>query len=345
MDSQAPIAIPVNGGAQRPPVIPANAGIQAVMDPRAWPGMTGGRPPAAQRFDTPLGAIGYRQAGTLASTRRVLLHGIGSGSASWAAQLAVVEPDQPGLLAWDAPGYGDSEGLRLPDAAWPDATHYVTRLWAWLDALGLTQPLTLVGHSLGALMAARAAVLQPQRVAALVLLAPAQGHARLDQAQRERLLHDRLTALANLGPAGMAQQRATAMLTPDAPTELLAMVQTVMAQIQPSGYTHAARMLSGGDLLADLAQLRCPVKVASGSNDRITPPAGCQQVAAAAGVAWTDLGPVGHACPLQAGAAVNALLGLPDVGGMSSAGPPQAAKAPSGGSDVHAVTSVGATCP
>jgi pimeloyl-ACP methyl ester carboxylesterase len=92
------------------------------------------------------------------------------------------------------------------------------------------------------------------------------------------------------------------------------MVQAVMAQIQPSGYTHAARMLSGGDLLADLAQLRCPVQVASGSADRITPPAGCQQVAAAAGVAWTDLGPVGHACPLQAGPAVNALLGLPDVG-------------------------------
>jgi pimeloyl-ACP methyl ester carboxylesterase len=268
----------------------------------------------APRIDTLLGAIRYRQAGTLASTRLVLLHGIGSGSASWAAQLAAVKPEQPGLLAWDAPGYGDSEGLSLSDDAWPDATPYATRLWAWLDALGLTQPLTLVGHSLGALMAARAAVLQPQRVAALVLLAPAQGHARLDAAQRERLLHDRLAALATLGPAGMAQQRGAAMLTPDAPTELVAMVQAVMAQIQPLGYTQAARMLSGGDLLADLAQLRCPVQVASGSADRITPPAGCQQVAAAAGVAWTDLGPVGHACPLQAGPAVNALLGLPDVG-------------------------------
>ena len=343
MDSQAPIVIPVNGGTQPPPVIPANAGIQAVMDPRAWPGMTGGGPSAAQRIHTPFGAIGYRQAGVLASTRLVLLHGIGSGSASWSAQLAAVKPHQPGLLAWDAPGYGASDGLGLADAAWPTATHYAERLWAWLDALRLTQPLTLVGHSLGALMAARAAVLQPQRVAALVLLAPAQGHARLDAAQRERLLHDRLAALANLGPAGMAQQRGAAMLTPDAPAELVAMVQAVMAQTQPRGYTHAARMLSGGDLLADLAQLRCPVQVASGSADRITPPAGCQQVAAAAGVAWTDLGPVGHACPLQAGAAVNALLGLPDVGGMSSAGPPQAAKAPSGGSDVHAVTSVGAT--
>ena len=139
----------------------------------------------AQRIGTPLGAIGYRQAGVLAGTRLVLLHGIGSGSASWAAQLAAVTPKQPGLLAWDAPGYGDSDGLGLLDAAWPTATHYAERLWAWLDALGLTHPLTLVGHSLGALVAARAALLQPQRVAAVVLLAPAQGHARLELAQRE----------------------------------------------------------------------------------------------------------------------------------------------------------------
>ena len=299
----------------------------------------------SQRIDTLLGAIGYRQAGVLAGTRLVLLHGMGSGSASWAAQLAAVKTDQPGLLAWDAPGYGESDGLSLSDDAWPTATRYAERLWAWLYALGLTQPLTLVGHSLGALMAVRAAVLQPQRVAALVLLAPAQGHARLEPAQRERLLHDRLAALVNLGPAGMAQQRGAAMLTPDAPAEILTAVQTVMAQVQPRGYTHAARMLAGGDLLTDLAQVHCPVQVASGSADRITPPAGCRQVAEAAGVAWTDLGPVGHACPLQGGAAVNALLGLPDLGGMSSAGPTQAAKAPSGGSDVHAVTSVGATCP
>ena len=326
-------------------VSPANTGIQAVIDPRTTPGMTHDLLHPSQRIDTLLGAIGYRQAGVLAGTRLVLLHGIGSGSASWAAQLAAVKTDQPGLLAWDAPGYGESDGLSLSDDAWPTATRYAERLWAWLYALGLTQPLTLVGHSLGALMAVRAAVLQPQRVAALVLLAPAQGHARLEPAQRERLLHDRLAALVNLGPAGMAQQRGAAMLTPDAPAEILTAVQTVMAQVQPRGYTHAARMLAGGDLLTDLAQVHCPVQVASGSADRITPPAGCQQVAAAAGVAWTDLGPVGHACPLQAGAAVNALLGLSDVGGMSSAGPTQAAKAPSGGSDVHAVTSVGATCP
>ena len=61
---------------------------------------------------------------------------------------------------------------------------------------------------------------------------------------------------------------------------------------------------------ADLAQLQCPLAVASGNADGITTPAACQAVALAGGVAWNDLGSVGHACPLEAPGPVNALLGL-----------------------------------
>jgi pimeloyl-ACP methyl ester carboxylesterase len=38
------------------------------------------------------------------------------------------------VLAWDAPGYGQSEPL--PDSQ-PTPQAYAQRLWAWLDALGL----------------------------------------------------------------------------------------------------------------------------------------------------------------------------------------------------------------
>ena len=36
------------------------------------------------------------------------------------------------LLAWDAPGYGQSDRLEQPQ---PQAEAYAQRLWAWLDAL------------------------------------------------------------------------------------------------------------------------------------------------------------------------------------------------------------------
>ncbi|HHW1798941.1 TPA: alpha/beta fold hydrolase, partial [Pseudomonas aeruginosa] len=96
----------------------------------------------------------------------VLLHGIGSGSASWlhcAQRLAAGNR----VIAWDAPGYGLS--TPLPPAR-PKACDYAACLELLLDALGVESCL-LVGHSLGALMAtAYAAGIGAARVRRLVLL-------------------------------------------------------------------------------------------------------------------------------------------------------------------------------
>ncbi|RZL88575.1 MAG: hypothetical protein EOP73_30560 [Variovorax sp.] len=103
------------------------------------------------------------------------------------------------------------------------------------------------------------------------------------------------------------------MLSPAAPADLVAYLRSIMAAIDPAGYTQAARMLAGAELGADIARLPAslPRAVASGSADTITPPAGCQAVAREAGVPWQDLGPVGHACAVEAAVAVCELLSLP----------------------------------
>jgi pimeloyl-ACP methyl ester carboxylesterase len=98
------------------------------------------------------------------------------------------------------------------------------------------------------------------------------------------------------------------MLSPNAPPDQAAYIKSVMAQIDPHGYAQAARMLSGACLVRALAQVTCPISVASGSADTITPPDGCQRAATAARTTLLDLGPVGHACPLEAAGAVNHLL-------------------------------------
>lgn len=251
--------------------------------------------------------VSHRETGMAAAVTHVLLHGIGSASGSWVRQLQAAQHLRLRVLAWDAPGYGDSDPVT---ADWPRADAYAERLWAWLDALGVNTPVTLVGHSLGALMAARAAVQAPQRVQRLVLLSPAAGYGNAEPAVREQKLRDRLATLERLGPQGMAQARGVAMLSPGAPAELVAAVQDSMSQVIPAGYTQAARLLAHGTLATDLARLTCPMAVASGNADGITTPASCQAVAQAARVAWNDLGSVGHACPLEAPGAVNDLLGL-----------------------------------
>ena len=242
----------------------------------------------------------------------VLLHGIGSGSGSWLAQLAQAQrpAQQPcHVVAWDAPGYGGSDAL-APNA--PRAADYAQRFWAWLDALQYdsTQPFTLVGHSLGALMAAAAAVQRPTRVHRLVLLSPAQGYARSSAAVRDKKLSDRLDALAQFGPAGMAHRRASAMLSPHADAQQITFVEQMMAGIEPHGYAQAARMLANADILADLAQLHCPITVASGAADTVTPMDACRTLALQIGAPYLSLGEVGHSCALEAAGAVNELLGM-----------------------------------
>jgi pimeloyl-ACP methyl ester carboxylesterase len=273
----------------------------ALTDPAA--GLT-----APLQADTPLGRISYRQAGQ-GDQVHVLLHGIGSASGSWQAQLdAAQERLDLRLLAWDAPGYGHSDPV--PEAH-PDADAYAQRLWGWLDALQVRGPVVLVGHSLGAIMAARAAVQQSARVRRVLLLAPARGYGQAPQAERERVQSTRLGQLAQLGPEGLARARAAAMLSDRALPQWIEQVRQQMACIHPAGYTQAVHLLLGAVISRDLQRLRergLTIEVASGEADAITPPAACDKVAADAGVSRLSLGPVGHACAIEAAPAVMDLI-------------------------------------
>jgi pimeloyl-ACP methyl ester carboxylesterase len=264
--------------------------------------------------DTAQGKVQFRSAGMAPKVTHVLLHGIGSASASWAFQLgAAVGRSDIRVLAWDAPGYGRSTHLPME---LPSAQEYAERLWSWLDALYVNQPVVMAGHSLGALMAASATRLRPHAVSRLVLLAPARGYGDAPLAERERVVQGRLRNLQQLGPHGIALARAAAMLSPGAAPALQEAVRETMAQIDPAGYAQAVQMLGQACLAQDLKTVACPVWVASGEADTVTTPANCNAVAQDAAAKRISLGPVGHACPLEAAEAVNELLGLPALGGL-----------------------------
>ena len=258
---------------------------------------------------TPKGPIQYRQAGLGDQVTHVLLHGIGSASASWAYQLgSAVGVKDLRVVAWDAPGYGQSAHLEMPE---PSASSYATMLWLWLDALGVSSPVQLVGHSLGGLMAASAVLQQPDRVSRAVFLAPARGYGDAEPAERKKVVEGRLSNLEKLGPAGMANARASAMLSTHAKPWMVDAVRQTMSEVDPKGYAQAVQMLGQGNLIRDVHGIKCPMLVASGDADTITPPATCDQVAHAAQQKRLSLGEVGHACPLEAALAINQLLGLP----------------------------------
>ena len=225
----------------------------------------------------------------------VLLHGIGSGSASW---LAVAQElgRNARVIAWDAPGYGDSTPLR---ALAPDASDYAERLLQMLDALGI-QRCVLVGHSLGAITAvAFASGVQQQRISRLVLISPAQGYGHPARAvQRQQVRDKRLQALEQLGIEQMAEQRSAHMLSPAASPQAQAWVQWNMARLNPEGYRQAIELLCGDDLLRQ-APLTMPCEVHCGDADGITVPESCETLAKALGGTFELINDAGHASPIE----------------------------------------------
>jgi len=227
----------------------------------------------------------------------VCLHGIGSGAASWQGVARRLAP-RARLIAWDAPGYGESTPL-VPHAPW--AVAYADRLRALLEALSIER-CVLVGHSLGALMAGAAAckgsLLLP-RIARLVLISPARGYgapARAEEAARVR--SGRLEALAQLGIAGMAAQRSGRLLSDAASPLDRAWVQWNMARLNEKGYRQAVELLCGDDLFNYLPPVT-PVRVLCGEHDVVTTPAACAAVAQACGVPLERVAAAGHACYVE----------------------------------------------
>ncbi|HRP79490.1 MAG TPA: alpha/beta fold hydrolase [Aquamicrobium sp.] len=96
----------------------------------------------------------------------VLLHGFGASHAVWAG-IAERLGRETAVLAYDLPGHGGS--YDFPDAGPPKVA--ASAILADLAARGIDRA-HLVGHSMGGAVAALMALIEPQRVASLTLLAP-----------------------------------------------------------------------------------------------------------------------------------------------------------------------------
>lgn len=234
----------------------------------------------------------------------VLLHGIGSNARSWAEQLAGLG-DLRRVVAWDAPGYGDSTPVAPPR---PTAADYAERLARFLDGLGLDR-IVLLGHSLGALVAGSFTAARPQRVERLILANPALGHRTDPAAPLPPPAQGRLDDLAVFGPAGFAAKRAPRLLSVRATPALVARARETMAEIHPEGYRQAVAMLAQGDLRADAGAVAVPTLVLSGAEDSVTPPAGSRALAAATPNArYLEIEGAGHLSYLERPVAFNAAV-------------------------------------
>ena len=230
----------------------------------------------------------------------VLLHGIGSGAASWLPCALELARRVPGarVIAWSAPGYGKSSTLASPR---PGASDYAQRLHQLVQALAIGR-FTLVGHSLGAMVAAAYAAACPATLERLVLLSPARGYGVPERlAQGAQVARDRLSTLGELGIHGMATQRSARLLSAGANATQRDWVRWNMAQLNVAGYTQAVHLLCG-DAIENYAQpgmAGVPGAVWCGSADTVTTPDDSRSVARQYGFPFGLIDAAGHACYVE----------------------------------------------
>jgi len=202
--------------------------------------------------------LAYAERGAPSGEPLVFLHGF---SDSWFS-FSPILPLLPSFrcLAPTQRGHGDSDrperGYAMDDLA--------ADVVAFLDALGIGQA-TLVGHSMGSLVAQRVVARQPERVARLVLV----GGACSGDLETVRGLQQALAELGDTIPLAFVrafqQSCAHQPLAPD----FLDAVVAESAKLPASVWRQIAAGLVAMDGGADLARIACPTLIVWGEHDGV----------------------------------------------------------------------------
>ncbi|GGX59586.1 hydrolase [Tateyamaria omphalii] len=201
----------------------------------------------------------------------LLIHGVGMQSAAWGPQIEALS-DRYRIIAVDMPGHGESaalpQGSQLPE--------YVCWLHDFADQLGLGS-LSIVGHSMGALIAGGFAVQYPQLTRRVALL---NGVFRRD-------------AKARIAVGSRADQIRSGNIdleTPlkrwfgDTPSDQAARAKVAdwLSVVHQAGYATAYEAFArGDDIYADrFAEINCPFLAITGEDDPNSTPEMSKEMAA-----------------------------------------------------------------
>ncbi|SET03926.1 alpha/beta hydrolase [Thorsellia anophelis] len=144
----------------------------------------------------------------------VFIHGQYAGAESWLLQLGCEKLQAHyHLLAWHAPGYGQSEHWSHTN---PSALNFVLMLREWLITL-VDKPVVLVGHGLGSLIACAYAARFPMQVSGLLLTAPAIGYAKAGVFRKKQGNQDNYM-LNTFGLMSYAKERLNDLIVPNSDT-------------------------------------------------------------------------------------------------------------------------------
>jgi 3-oxoadipate enol-lactonase len=206
------------------------------------------------------------------------------------------------LVRFDHRGHGASP---VPPPPY-EIADFARDVLALMDHLGIERA-SYCGLSIGGMAGIWLGAHAPERIAKLVLICTS----------------------AQLGPASMWEERASAVLAAGSPDaiadgvverwltprfaaehpEVRAALRAMLADIDASGYAASCRAIARMDLRGDLARIAAPTLVISGSDDPATPLEHQRLIAAAiSGARHEIVGPAAHLAAVEQPEAVNRLI-------------------------------------
>jgi pimeloyl-ACP methyl ester carboxylesterase len=243
-----------------------------------------------------------RGEGSLEGSAVVFLHGLGGSSYSWWGQLAACEERGHRAVAYDQRGAGRSSRPPGP---------YSIELWAedlerLLDGLEVERA-TLVGHSVGCMIAEHAAVRLGERVRGLATIGGAlRWRPEAGPVFEERIRLARSGRMDEIAQA-VAQTGLSERCREQNPV-LHGLFCELIACNDPQAYADWSAATAVGEMV-EAERIACPTLALCGELDPVTPPAFTEALAdAIPGARAAVIEGAAHWCQLEAPAAVSASL-------------------------------------
>lgn len=246
--------------------------------------------------------IGYTEAGKAGGgsgdrTPIVFLHGVGSDKSVWRPQLEHFGAERR-AVACDYPGYGDSD----PAPEDTSRDDYAAAILGAMRALGITRA-HICGLSLGGVIAVALHAADPDACASLVLADTFAVHPDGDA------IYERSVG-ASEEMRVLAESRVDVLLAQPADPAVRAQVIATMSAIDPAAYCTGAAAVWLADQRERVHDIRVPVLVLCGAEDRITQPALSHELARMIpGAQYETVARAGHLSNIERPEEFNALVG------------------------------------
>jgi pimeloyl-ACP methyl ester carboxylesterase len=219
----------------------------------------------------------------------VLLHGIASSAVAYEFAIPDLSSSHE-VIAVDLLGFGLSPA---PDTAQFTIDEHVDAIMASLKRLRVRRPVTLVGHSLGALIAIRLSARFPKWVSHLVLIAPpvyVPSEAMVDPV-------DRVQMDAYLKLYDFMRDNPYFTKTAAQALEKISPIRNLVDVTEGNWRAFSLSLekcIESQTTITDLAQVHCPIDLIYGTLDPFLAPAGLRVVERLRGVATTRIDGVDH---------------------------------------------------